>query len=255
MTRRVLIMLLLGFICSIGFAQPSDDNTIPEDIPPAKKKKRSDPYKIRFFLLDVGLNTYLYDGSFTLPSTPFMSNGYNISDLELDYSRSINVNVHVYAQRINLVKRKLNIMHGLYLDISNYRFENDIRILPNEPQLTVISDTIQYKKNRMTTTFINVPLMLNVVSDPRHPYRSFRMSAGVFAGVLVGSWTKQKSDEFGGQRERDDFNLNKFRYGFRGELGFGPLNFYVTYSPISLFREGEGPELLPLNFGFMLIPF
>lgn len=216
--------------------------------PEAKATHKYPRIKTRWVLFDMGVSTYMNNGSFNMPS--------ELEQFDQRYGRSLNYQLHVFRQRVGLVKNNVNLLYGLGFDFSNYSFENPITLLRNtNPLETSIDNAIDYKKNKLVTTALNVPLMLNFETNPRRPGKSFRLSAGVYGGLLIGSHTRQKSEEFGNNKERDDYNLNKLRYGFVGQVGVGPINFYANYSPQSLFRDGRGPDLQPFNVGLSLIPF
>ncbi len=209
--------------------------------------RNNDKIKTRWFMLDLGFNTYLADGSFNLPS--------ELNDFDLNLGKSINVNLHLFRQRIGLIGNNLNFMYGLELAYNNYHFENDITLLHNVDEVTIIENNIDFKKNKLATTFLQMPVLFNIETNPRKPGKSFRISAGGYGGLLLGARTKQKSSENGKVKIKDDFNLNKFRYGVIGQVGVGCVNFYVDYALNDLFKENLGPELRPISIGFTLVPF
>ncbi|MGB1243107.1 MAG: outer membrane beta-barrel protein [Chitinophagales bacterium] len=220
-----------------------DDEDSDDDDEETSKSK----VKTRWFMLDFGFNTYLADGSFNLPN--------ELNDFDLDYARSVNVNMHIFRQRIGLVGHNFNFMYGLELAWNNYHFENDITLLHNVDEVTVIESGVDFKKNKLATTFLQVPVLFNIETNPRKPGKSFRISAGGYGGLLLGARTKQKSSENGKVKIKDDFNLNKFRYGVIGQVGVGCINFYVDYALNGLFKEDLGPDLRPISIGFTLVPF
>ncbi|MEZ4888615.1 MAG: outer membrane beta-barrel protein [Chitinophagales bacterium] len=211
------------------------------------KKDCNGKVRTRYFMLDLGFNTYLSDGSFNLPS--------ELNDLDLDYGKSLNVNLHLFRQRIGLIGNNLNFMYGLELAWNNYHFENDITLIHDADALMIVDNNIDFKKNKLATTYLQMPVLFNIETNPRQPEKSFRISGGAYGGLLLGARTKQKSSENGKVKIKDDFNINKFRYGVIGQVGIGPVNFYVDYALNSLFKDGEGPDLRPLSIGFTLIPF
>ncbi len=206
-----------------------------------------DRVRTRHFMLDIGSNTYLSDGKFNLPN--------ELNNMELDYGKSVNINLHLFRQRIGLIGRNLNFMYGLELAWNNYHFSESITLVHDADELTIVEDNINFKKNALGTTFLQLPVLLNIETNPNNLNKSFRLSAGVYGGVLLGARTKQKSSERGKVKIRDDFNLNKFRYGAIGQIGFGCVNFYVDYALNDLFKESQGPELTPISIGFSLVPF
>lgn len=209
--------------------------------------KSRDKIKTRWFMLDLGFNTYLSDGSFNLPS--------ELNDFDLHYARSVNVNLHIFRQRIGLVGNHLNFMYGLEVAWNNYHFENDITLLHDVDEVTLVNSGVDFKKNKLATSFLQMPVLFNIETNPNKPGKSFRISAGGYGGLLLGARTKQKSSENGKVKIKDDFNLNKFRYGVIGQVGIGPINFYVDYALNNLFKDNAGPELRPISIGFTLIPF
>ena len=210
---------------------------------------------LRIFLFEAGINTFLYNGSANLPHEIYGESNYYIDDFDLDYGRSFNFNFHAYSQRIGFGKGHLSIRHGLYFELSNFSFEKDIILGASESELVVTRDTLEHKKNRLQTGALNLPLMIQFRSNPNRPNRSLNLGIGAYGGLLMFSKARQKTELYGNQRTKDDFNLNKFKWGLRGTLGFGPINFYVTYSLSNLFREGEAPEFRQLNAGLIFIPF
>jgi len=102
--------------------------------------------------------------------------------------------------------------------------------------------------------------MLNFETSDNH-YDSFRISAGGFGGLRLGSNQKIKfrdsDDNFldGGRKfkEKDSFNLGTINYGLRTEIGYGPINIFGKYHFSDLFDDEE--QLNNLSIGLMLVPF
>lgn len=199
---------------------------------------------LRVGLLDVGFSTYLFDGSLNLPA--------EIDDFDLRYGGSLNFNLHVIRHRLPIVRRNLSIEYGLTVSWMQYRFSNDFRILENTTVFTTEDDGTAYRKNKLKTTFLNIPLMLTLTPSGN---KSFYLSAGVYGGILVGSKQKLRTESGETFRIRDDFNLNKFRYGLTGRIGLGPIAFYVELGLNDLFKKDQGPVLTPLNIGLSLLNF
>ena len=97
--------------------------------------------------------------------------------------------------------------------------------------------------------------MLNFESKPRKLKHSFHLSAGAFGGVLIASHTKVKTETEKKIKARDDFNLNKIRYGVSGQIGYGWFNIYANYALNGMFTDGEGPALTPFSVGISIIGF
>ena len=98
--------------------------------------------------------------------------------------------------------------------------------------------------------------MLNFNTDPRHD-EGFSLSIGGYAGVLWGGKTKQVSDVEGKKKVRDEFNLNKFRYGLTARVDLRWLDFYFNLNMSQLFEEEEDRGINTQTFtaGINIIDF
>jgi hypothetical protein len=166
-------------------------------------------------------------------------------DLRLRASKTSNVNIWVVMQRLNLLKGYLNLKYGLGLEMFNLRYEESIRYNPN-PNF-IYKDSIAFSKNKLYAGYATVPFMLNFSSNPGHNKKGFSISAGISAGYLVGSHTKQVSPERGKQKTHGDLGLEKFRVAYVGELGMGPIRLFGSYSITRLHETGL--EQYPYSFG------
>ena len=59
-------------------------------------------------------------------------------------------------------------------------------------------------------------------------------------GYLVGSHTKEISNERGKEKTKGDLGLEKFRLAYIGELGIGPVRLFGSYSLTRLHEKGPG---------------
>jgi hypothetical protein len=53
-------------------------------------------------------------------------------------------------------------------------------------------------------------------------------------------------------KNRSDFFLSPFRYGYTARAGYGFLKIFANYYNTALFEKGKGPQLYPFTIGFML---
>lgn len=203
--------------------------------------------KTQFFGLDLGVNSLLDNGSFDLSPAN--------SALELYMPKSLNPTLYVVRQGVNLVNHHFYTTYGIAIDYHDYRFANDIRLVPRTDSLVITKEDIEFKKNKLSAHYLTVPLMFHVESNPRKPNRSFKLGVGGYAGFLVKSYTKQVSDERGKEHFKDDYNLNKLNYGLSAQIGYGWLQFYTHYALSPLFQQNKGPELTPLTFGLVINGF
>jgi hypothetical protein len=212
-------------------------------------KKIKDKYDIRWVMFDLGVNTYSFDGSLNLPRS--------LDVYELNYSRSLHFNVRIFEQRLAFGnKRHLSVFQGINFEWQNFHLQNDYLFEPGKPEVTPVLSDKALSKNRFSTRLITAPIGLQLETNPDNMSKSFHLGAGVYGGFLYGASQRTRiEDSKDKNRVTDDFNLNKFRWGLLGRIGYGPINFYVQYSMTPLFKSGEGPELTPIQFGVTLIPY
>lgn len=178
------------------------------------------------------------------------------NDFKLKTVKSVNVNLWLFMQRVSLVKSYVNLKYGLGLELNNYRFKNNISFnegganpytAQNISHPFVFRDSISFSKNKLAADYVTIPLMLNFNTNPDNSYKSVRLSAGVSMGYLYSSRNKQKSDGRGKHKNRGDYDLDKWKFSYVGELGLGPVNLYGSYSPKSIFKNDL--NFMPYNIG------
>lgn len=150
---------------------------------------------------------------------------YTKSDLKLR-TKSSNVNIWVFVQRLNIAKNALNLKYGLGYEMFNFRYNQDISY--NKTPAYIYRDSVNFSKDKLFLGYVTVPMMVNI--NPWPNKKRLSISFGASAGYLVGSHTKQISKERGKQKTRGDFDLNQWRFAYVAELGLGPVRLYGSYS-------------------------
>ncbi len=207
-----------------------------------KKDKKN--VKVDFVNLDLGMN-YLIDG-----------NSFGVSQensmLENKPLNSTHFAIHLVKTRVNLIRHKVNLVTAITLDNNRFAFRDPIIVVPDQNSLTLIEDSVSYRKSKLISWHAQIPLLLNFQTSPNNEKRNFHISAGGYAGLMFHAKTKRKGDSIGKVKQQDDFNLNPVRYGVTGRIGYRGLELYCNYNLTSMFAEGEGPEIMPINFGISL---
>lgn len=207
------------------------------------KRKRSGIIT-RSGMLDFGINSYLFDNSLNLPN--------ELDNFEQRYWGSTNVNLHLLRYRLPLIKGHIYIENGVGFAWNQYRFENNFEFEKGAPEFTPIPLEGDFRKNKLRTTAVEMPLMLTIVPGNK---QSNYISAGFYGGLVLGARQKIVDADRNKTIIRDDLNLNKAYYGLEARIGLGPVSFYGKYSLVDLFKEGEGPELTPISIGISLVDF
>lgn len=134
-----------------------------------------------------------------------------------------------------------NIHHdGVFIEdtVDNKQYT---RLLP-------LPENYAYSKNKVTSTYIEVPLELRFRTRGSTP---FKLYVGGRIGYLVNFHTKTKDDA--GKRKIYGFeNANSLRYGLTGRIGVGQINICGFYGLSTLFKEGEGDRIVPWSVGLSI---
>lgn len=221
-----------------------------------KSKEELKDVEISWFGFELGWNNFIDRTNYgTAAVNDFvrLGSGHEATEdvFSLRNGKSVNVNIWPVWIKVNLVRHYLSLKTGLGIEMNNYRYTKNISYINDVSSTYIIRDSVNFRKNKLFTEYLTIPLLLRLETNPHHNSRSFRISAGPTFGYLVKSRTKQISDERGKKKNNDAFNLEKFRLGFRAELGYGPITFYGAYSFTPIHQYGL--EQYPFSIGIVLI--
>ncbi|MEP6582838.1 MAG: outer membrane beta-barrel protein [Ginsengibacter sp.] len=231
-----------------------------------RRKQKNSNISTASFIVDLGFANWTDKTNYALAtadnyivnrpgSAPLGDN-----DFKLKTIKSVNVNIWFFMQRLNLIKHYVNLKYGLGIELNNYRFKpsltlneggnNPYNALQNIPHTFIFRDSISFSKDKLAADYVTIPFMLNFKTNPNSSSKGLSLSAGVSAGYLYSSRNKQKSDERGKQKNRGDYDLEKWKFSYIAELGLGPAHLYGSYSPNSIFKKGF--NFIPYNIGIRL---
>ncbi len=182
--------------------------------------------------------------------------------MDLEYNNSVSVNLNLWQQNLAIARgnhSNFGLVTGLGVGWNNYRFEQNVRLVHGDDELQHFTDTIHnFRKNKLTVSHLNAPLMLEFQTAQSNPNSQFHMAAGINVGVRLRSHTKYVYRDGGSREKEKDFksyHLVPFRYEAIARIGWGRVNLFATYSLNSMFRDERGPELYPVNIGLRILNF
>ncbi|MCU0392653.1 MAG: PorT family protein [Thermoflexibacter sp.] len=198
-------------------------------------------------VLDVGFSTYM--------------NPPKDMQVNLLGSRTINISMmyEVY------ITDHFTFNTGLGVSVERYSFDQPITLREGidsrNNQFVGIFPLIyqDFRKSLLIPTYIDLPLELRVVTATGRD--TFRFIAGFKVGVLAAAHTKIKygtGDNVRTEKLKDDFFINRFRYGVYGRVGYKNVHLFTYYSLSTLFQKDKlipNQEILPLTFGLSFIMF
>ncbi|MBL0131084.1 MAG: outer membrane beta-barrel protein [Chitinophagaceae bacterium] len=207
-----------------------------------------------WWIFDLGFSNYQDNTNYGSTAAQAYAPGSNASWFDLKDSKSRNVNVWFFMQKLNVVKHVVNLKYGLGLELNNYRFEQHIRYLENttaipDPPRVILDGTAgrSYEKDKLAADYITVPMMINFNFTPNRK-KGFGLSAGISAGYLYSARNKTVTSDEKKKKAKDDFELERWKLSYIAELALGPVRFYGSYAFKSMYERGL--DVKPYNFGF-----
>ncbi len=172
--------------------------------------------------------------------------------LELDYSKSTQFGLNLMEKDFHIYKNYINIVTGLGFDFNHYAFKNSTTLMGDTAYLWATTDnTIKYKKNTLNVTYLKAPLLLEI-NTSKNPEKNFHIAGGIEFAYRIHSVTKQKysqNDKNIKIKQRDDFNLEPFRYSAVARIGYNNVTIFANYGLNRLFKKDQGPQVYPFTVG------
>lgn len=250
----------IGGMIIVKKGKKSGDASVKISNDKGKKKKRN--ISTNWGIVDLGFANYSDNTNYANAGSYLVNRpGYpalDKNDFKLKAGKSINVNIWIFMQRLNLIKHHVHLKYGLGVELNNYRYKsavsyNENGLVPytvntqtNAP--FIFRDSISFSKNKLAADYATIPVMLNFVTNAEERKNRFSISLGVSAGYLYSQRNKQVSKEKGKLKNRGDYDLERFKFSYVAELGLGPVMLYGSYSPKSMYEKSL--DIRPFNVGF-----
>lgn len=213
-------------------------------------KKKSSNISTNWWIFDLGFANVKDQTNYAAAmASGFIDNSINKDQLDLRTGKSVNVNVWFFMQRLNVIQHVVNLKYGLGLELNNYRFDNEsVRFTKNPTTITLDPDLKDADKNKLAADYITVPFMVNFNFTPGNN-KGFGFSAGVSAGYLYSA--RQKIKDNGDKKKlHGDFDLEKWKLSYIGELNLGPVRLYGSYAMNNMWSKGldQTPYTVGIRF-------
>ena len=130
----------------------------------------------------------------------------------------------------------------------------------NKLPFTIRDSSNHFKKYKLVTAFLEVPVELRYIFSPQKENKSWKAAIGLKVGTLINAHTKGKNlqDKNGttlnGYTEkiskRAFFNSN--RVVATARVGIGHFSLVGNYTISSLLKDGTGPDIHPYQIGLCI---
>lgn len=237
MRKIVLAVIAIGLF-SAAFGQ---DSTIRRIIPTKKEAPSND-----HFLIQLGHLTWVNSpDSIKTKGIPRSLNIYLMMNFPFKTNHHWSVALGPGIASDNMVFDKMTV--GIKENTPDIRF-NDV------------SDTSHFKRYKLSTNFLEVPVELRYRFNPDNDKKSVKIAIGAKVGTLLNAHTKGKILQNKGGQTIGDYTVkesskrffNKQRLSVMGRIGYGSLSVFASYSVTPVFKEGLGPTVRPLTIGLTL---
>ena len=197
-------------------------------------------YALTFTRLDIGFSRLIDNGSFKLsPKNDFLDyRGIKTSTISFDlayFGYRFNPNFRIYA--------------AAGFDWTLIRLEKNITIQKNTPDLTYVEESIDFSKNRFSSSYVHIPLNFEFRTNENQRGKRFYFVVGPEVSFLLNGKVKQISEERGKQKFRNDYDFQKVRLGGTLRVGYSGIGLFTKYYFNDMFDTEAQKGLKNLAFG------
>ena len=237
--RKILFAIIIVFVVSNLFAQNN---------PPVTKKKKIDLSGRSNDHLMIQLGYAGWNGKPDSINTKGLSRSFNVYFL-LDFPFKSNPHLSLAA--------------GLGIASDHIFFDKTylgIKDLASVLKFTNQADTTHFKKTKLATAWLEVPVELRYTADPVNSGKSFKAAIGLKVGTLLNAHARYKDlQNKSGQTinsfvqkesSKSFFNTNHFVFSARA--GYGHLTLFYSTQLGTLFKTGTAAGIKPYSIGLTL---
>ncbi len=256
--KQLLFSLSLLFVCVMVYAQEPDSTAVvlytscDSDVHTSvnAEKKSSVTYD--------GTHYSLFFSWKKKASNPHWTGfGFSFSDLEglgnqadLSFSQSYTVSLNAIDIYKALGSHWL-LVSGVGVDWSRYHFKGNVGLgeIDGVTQFIEAPVGIHYNSSKLLAYYFTFPLLLEYQLD------EFFISAGAIAYLKCYSKSQVEYSVNGKTMQVDlgrDLNILPATVRLYAQVGFDNVSIFAYYSPMSMFKEGKGPDVQPMGAGIKL---
>ncbi len=233
--------LILGLIltcCTLGaFTQEKTEKTKKFDWSKTDFSKRASDH----FMLQVGYAGWGNKDGLNLKGLSKTFNAYFLLDFRFK------------------TNPKFSVAIGPGVGTDNIYFKKTAIDIANRNGTTIKNDTItKYKKSKLATGYLEVPLELRYSSNPVDMNTGWKFALGVKIGTMIDGKVKSKIDlDASGKggyfnKIKDKRNFNGTRLAATARVGYGNISLFGTYTLTEFFKAGYGPSVKPYSIGLAI---
>jgi hypothetical protein len=159
---------------------------------------------------------------------------------------------------------RLSIGAGIGIGSSNIFFHNQEVLVAavGNPTLAFPDEEggNHFKKYKLVTTYLEVPLELRFALDPEHMDKSWKFAVGAKVGLMLSAYTKGKTLQTGAgqtignyiEKESSKQYFSTTKLAATARISYGVFGVFGQFQVNSLIKASAGQAVFPFSFGIML---
>ncbi|HEY0262469.1 MAG TPA: porin family protein [Chitinophagales bacterium] len=234
--KRILSAALLLVISLAAFAQKKDTTFISG---PFIKDPTSKQYSKRF--MKQSKDRLVLD----LNATNWIQNDPSLKTKA--YSRGFNF---YFMWDFQIKHSFFSIAPGLGVSQTNVYTRSTLVDTGGMAKFTPIADPSNIKTNKLTVTYLEIPLEFRFRTKPDKLENQWKFVVGFKAGVRVDGYTKTTTKDPKQTTILKPYpDLNLFRCGPTLRIGYSAFNITAYYGVLGLFKKDKGPQINEFSVG------
>jgi len=172
-------------------------------------------------------------------------------------------NVYVMLDQRFKGSPKWSVAFGLGVGTSNIYFKNmtvDLKSKTNTLPFRNVDSVDHFKKYKLTTAFLELPVELRYTFDPENESKSIKAAIGFKVGTVLNVHTKGKTllDKNGATvnsytaKETAKGFFNGTRLAATARVGYGNFSIFASYQLNNILKDGVGPDMKLFQIGLNL---
>jgi hypothetical protein len=175
-------------------------------------------------------------------------------------------NIYVMLDQKFKGNPRFSVAFGLGVGTSNIYFKRmsvDIKSKTNKLPFNNLDSLGYFKKYKLTTAFLEIPLELRFTANPEKENKSIKAAIGVKVGTLLNVHTKGKIllDKDG--RTVNNYNAKETGKGFfnstriqgTARIGYGNFSLFGSYQFNNIFKDGVAADMKLFQIGICVSGF
>jgi hypothetical protein len=158
---------------------------------------------------------------------------------------------------------KYSIGIGAGISTSNIFFDKmdvDLKSASALLPFTAIDSLNHFKKYKLATSYLEVPLEFRFTSKPADVNKSFKAALGIKVGTLVNAHTKGKNlldknnNAINSYTEKENSKrfINSTKFSATARVGYGILSLFGSYQLNNVLKDGTGPDMKLYQVGLTI---